>query len=52
MQNLSVVVKEEDLEGVRQILDKKPEEVNAVSGDKHKEIRDSRPSSSAINRDI
>lgn len=25
-----------DLEGVRQILDKKPEEVNAVSGDKPK----------------
>ena len=45
--NLSVVAKRR-FRGVRRILDKKPEEVNAVSGDKPKEIRDSRSLQVAI----
>ena len=36
MQKTFQLLRRGDLEGVRQILDKKPEEVNAVSGDKPK----------------
>ena len=36
MQKTFQLLRRGDIEGVRQILDKKPEEVNAVSGDKPK----------------
>ena len=52
MQKTFQLLRRGDIEGVRQILDKKPEEVNAVSGDKPKEIRDSRCFKSLSNRDI
>ena len=36
MQKTFQLLRRGDIEGVRQILDRKPEEVNAVSGDKPK----------------
>ena len=53
MQKTFQLLRRGDIEGVRQILDKKPEEVNAVSGDKPKKrSKDSRSFKSLLNRDI
>ena len=49
MQKTFQLLRRGDIEGVRQILDKKPEEVNAVSGE---EIRDSHSFKLLSNRDI
>ena len=52
MQKTFQLLRRGDIEGVRQILDRKPEEVNAVSGDKPKRDQANPFCKSLLNRDI